>query len=209
MNNKTKDKTSKHVSAMRKQKENIDSSIKEATIDRGICILLTGNGKGKTSSAFGMVMRALGYNQHVAIIQFIKGTQKSGEELYIQSLIKTLESPSLFLYQMGTGFTWETQSRKVDMKAAINTWDIAKGLLAREDINLVILDELTYMLAYKYLDEDDVINSIIKRPFNQNVVITGRGGGKRLREIADTVSEIKDIKHAYRSGIKARKGLDY
>ena len=110
---------------------------------------------------------------------------------------------------MGTGFTWDTQDRSADMAAAKKTWAIAKPMLEDDSYHLVVLDELTYMLAYDYLAEDEVIEAIKNRPANQSVVVTGRGGGARLKDVVDTVSEVKDIKHAYAQGITARKGVDY
>lgn len=194
----------KHKSAMEKQKSKVDAKIKSADIERGVSVLLTGNGKGKSSSAFGMVMRALGYGQKVAVVQFIKGQQLSGEEIYLKE-----HCPQVIFYQMGTGFTWNTQDRSGDIAAAERTWAVAEPLLKDDSISLVVLDELTYMLAYKYLDEEKILKAIVDRPKEQSVVVTGRGGGAELREIVDTVSEVKDIKHGYKAGIKARKGVDY
>jgi cob(I)alamin adenosyltransferase len=201
------DKTSKdakHKAAMQKQKAKVDATIKAADTERGVAVLLTGDGKGKSSSAFGMVMRALGYGQKVAVIQFIKGEQLSGEEIYLKE-----HCPQVTFYQMGTGFTWDTQDRSADIAAAQRTWAVARPLLQDADVDLVVLDELTYMIAFKYLDEAEIIAAIRDRPVNQSVVVTGRGGGKALQEIMDTVSEVKEIKHAYRAGIKARRGVDY
>jgi len=194
----------KHKLKMQKLKENIDTSISKATISKGIGVLLTGNGKGKTSSAFGMAIRALGYDYNVAIIQFIKGEQLSGEEIFIRKYF-----PKLTFHQMSTGFTWDTQDKTKDILAAKKTWDIAKNILTQKKYHLVILDELTYMLSFKYLEETEIIKALNKRPKNQSVVVTGRGGGKALRDWADTVSEVRDIKHAFNSSIMARKGVDY
>ena len=198
------DKNTRHQKAMAKQKEAVDSSMARAEIERGVAVLLTGDGKGKTSSAFGMVIRALGYQQKVGIIQFIKGEQASGEELYVREQL-----PEVVLYQMGTGFTWDTQDREADMRAAQTTWQQALKMLTDASFDLVILDELTYMLAFDYLPEAEVIDAIKNRPESQSVVVTGRGGGQALREAMDTVSEVKDIKHAYRAGVRARLGVDY
>lgn len=198
------DKNEKHKKSMQKQKEKIDAHIDSASIERGVSILLTGNGKGKSSSAFGMVMRALGYGHKVAVVQFIKGQQLSGEELYIKK-----QYPDMYFYQMGTGFTWDTQDRSADIAAAEITWQKVVPLLKDASYDLVVLDELTYMLAYKYLSEEMILTALKNRPENQSVVVTGRGGGSALQDIMDTVSEIKDIKHAYNSGIKARIGVDY
>jgi cob(I)alamin adenosyltransferase len=198
------DRDSRHKAAMEKQKENVDAAIAAASEERGVAVLLTGNGKGKTSSAFGMVMRALGYGMKVGVVQFIKGEQLSGEELYLRD-----QCPTVDFYQMGTGFTWDTQDRSGDIAAARRTWDKARAMLADPAYDLVVLDELTYMLSFDYLPEADILDAIRRRPREQSVVVTGRGGGKGLREIMDTVSEVKDVKHAYAAGIKARRGVDY
>ena len=204
LNTSVASKNDKHKTKMQKQKQRIDSQIEKNSLEKGVMIFLTGDGKGKTSSAFGMVLRALGYNHKVGVVQFIKGQQLSGEELYLKNTL-----PDVQFYQMGTGFTWDTQDRSSDIEAAEKTWSVAQGMLKDKTLDLVILDEITYMLSFKYLDTDTIINSIKDRPFGQSVVVTGRGGGSRLKEIADTVSEVKEIKHAYNNGIKARKGVDY
>ena len=198
------DKNTRHKNAMEKQKAAVDDSIAKADVERGVAVLLTGDGKGKTSSAFGMVIRALGYQQKVGIVQFIKGVQASGEEIFVKEQL-----PGVALYQMGTGFTWDTQDREADIAAAINTWEHATTMLSDPSYDLVVLDELTYMLAFDYLPEAEVLSGITARPASQSVVVTGRGGGQALREIMDTVSEVKEIKHAYRAGIRARMGVDY
>ncbi|MBX2808876.1 MAG: cob(I)yrinic acid a,c-diamide adenosyltransferase [Cellvibrionaceae bacterium] len=202
-------KNAKHKASMEKQKTQVDASIDRASTERGVAILLTGNGKGKSSSAFGMVMRALGYGQRVAVVQFIKGEQLSGEELYLRDHVLQNHGSQVKFYQMGTGFTWDTQDREADIAAAEKTWAVAEPLLKDAGYDLVVLDELTYMLAYKYLAEDKVLKALKERPVEQSVVVTGRGGGAALHTIMDTVSEVKDIKHAFASGIKARRGVDY
>jgi cob(I)alamin adenosyltransferase len=197
-------KSDRHKAAMQKQKASVDAKIEAAATERGIAVLLTGNGKGKTSSAFGMVIRALGYGMKVGVVQFIKGEQLSGEEIYLRD-----HCPDVEFHQMGTGFTWDTQDRGADIAAAKRTWAYAKAMLQDESFDLVVLDELTYMIAYDYLSEDEVIEALRSRPIEQSVVVTGRGGGKALRDVVDTVSEVKDVKHAFASGIKARRGVDY
>jgi len=204
MTDKNSEKEERHKKKMQKQKQSIDATIASAVKEQGVVVLLTGDGKGKTSSAFGMVLRALGYGYRVGVVQFIKGEQLSGEELYLKN-----ELPEVDFYQMGTGFTWDTQDRSGDIAAAEKTWAVVEPMLKDERYHLVILDEITYMLSFKYLDEDRIINAIKARPKNQSVVLTGRGGGSAIRDIADTVSEVKDIKHAYHHGIKARKGVDF
>ncbi|BFM06943.1 cob(I)yrinic acid a,c-diamide adenosyltransferase [Halioxenophilus aromaticivorans] len=197
-------KAQKHQRAMEKTKQKVDANIAQAQTEQSVVVLLTGNGKGKTSSAFGMVMRALGYGQKVVVIQFIKGEQLSGEELFVKNHL-----PEVAFHQMGTGFTWDTQNRDSDQAAAVATWQLALAALRDGQYDLVVLDELTYMLAFDYLAEDQIIDAIQQRPAHQSVVITGRGGGSELKAICDTVSEVKDIRHAFNSGIKARKGVDY
>ncbi|MGN0921027.1 MAG: cob(I)yrinic acid a,c-diamide adenosyltransferase [Cellvibrio sp.] len=197
-------KNLRHKKSMEKQKTQVDAAIARASDERGVAVLLTGDGKGKSSSAFGMVMRALGYGQKVGVVQFIKGEQLSGEEIYLRD-----QCPQVKLVQMGTGFTWDTQDRTSDILAAEATWKEAAAMLSDESYDLVVLDELTYMLGFSYLDETTVLNAIRNRPFEQSLVVTGRGGGSALQEAMDTVSEVKDIKHAFRAGIKARQGVDF
>ena len=194
----------RHQRKMQKQKTNIDKSIAAADEEKGVLILLTGDGKGKSSSAFGMVMRCLGYGYKQGVVQFIKGVQLSGEEIFIRD-----QHPEVEFYQMGTGFTWDTQDKSKDIAAAEATWAVAERMLADDSLHLVVLDELTYMLGFKYLDEGRVLAALSQRPPEQSVVVTGRGGGAVLQALADTVAEIKDLKHAYKSGIKAREGVDY
>ncbi|MAE03992.1 MAG: cob(I)yrinic acid a,c-diamide adenosyltransferase [Porticoccaceae bacterium] len=203
----TEDKANKqdsHKNKMQKLKENVDSSIAAADTERGVFILLTGNGKGKSSSAFGMVMRALGYGYKVGVVQFIKGAQLSGEEMYLRD-----HCPQVTFEQMGTGFTWDTQDRSGDIAAAEKSWAVAQKILGDDSYHLVVLDELTYMLSFKYLDQNMILQALKNRPENQSVVVTGRGGGSALADMADTVSEIKEVKHAYNAGVMARKGVDY
>jgi cob(I)alamin adenosyltransferase len=198
------DKAGRHKASMAQQKARVDAAIEAADEERGVMILLTGNGKGKSSSAFGMVMRALGYGHRVGVVQFIKGVQLSGEELYLRD-----HCPEVDFHQMGTGFTWDTQDRSSDIAAAEATWALVEPMLKDPAYDLVVLDELTYMIGFSYLDEQRVLGAIAQRPLAQSVVVTGRGGGSGLRELADTVAEVKDIKHAFAAGITARRGVDY
>ena len=189
---------------MVKQKAQVDASIAKADRDQSVIVLLTGDGKGKTTAGFGTVMRALGYGQKVAVVQFIKGTQASGEELLLRQ-----SYPQIPFFQMGTGFTWDTQNFASDKEAALRTWNEAAKHLQDPTIDLLLLDELTYMLAYNFLDEATVLDALRDRSPQLSVVVTGRGGGSALRELADTVSEVKNSKHAYEASIKARKGVDF
>ena len=188
---------------MQRKKMYIDARIQAANIDTGIIVLLTGNGKGKSSSALGMVCRALGYNMQVAIVKFLKGTQTTGEDIFLAA------QANVQMVLMKTGFTWETQDKAYDTKMALQTWEKAKAFLTDPSINLVVLDELTYMLNYRYLEQKSVLDTLRNRPKNQHVVITGRAADQSLTEIADTLSEIQDLKHAFRANIKAQKGIDF
>ena len=187
---------------MQRKKAHIDSRIEEANIDKGIIVLLTGNGKGKSSSSLGMVCRALGYDMKVGIAKFLKGMKDTGEDAFLA------KQPNVQTAFMKTGFTWDTQDKEYDTAMAAETWSKAEQYLSDKSIDLVVLDELTYMVSYKYLDEQMILNALSNRPKDQHVVITGRAASTGLIDIADTVSEIKDIKHAFRANIKAQKGID-
>lgn len=200
----SQEKQSSHKTRMANQKARVDKKIAEATEERGIVVLLTGNGKGKSTSAFGMVLRCLGHGHKVGVVQFIKGKQSCGEEMLLRERF-----PEVPYYQMGTGFTWDTQDRSGDIAAAETTWEHAEKLLQDPELHLVVLDELTYMFGYKYLDQDRVLAAIRNRPSEQTVVVTGRGGGSALRDLADTVSDINCVKHAFKSGVAARAGIDF
>lgn len=193
----------RHNDRMKRTKAIVDQRIAEAQEERGVVILLTGNGKGKSSSAFGMVARALGHGQQVAILQFVKGRMETGE----QNFFKRQEHVDFHV--MGDGFTWETQNRVTDVASAQAAWQVAKKILADPNYQLVIFDELTYLFKYDYLELTTVLKAIQQRPVQQNVVITGRGAKQELKDLADTVSVIKDEKHAFRSGIKAQKGIEW
>ena len=196
------DKDQKHQARMQKVKENVDARIDAAQEERGLLIVITGNGKGKSTSGFGTVARAIGHGFTASVIQFIKGTWACGER-------NLLEKNGVEFHVMATGFTWNTQDKSSDIAAAEKVWKEAKRLLADESIDVVLLDELTYMLAYKYLDLDDVISALTNRPAMQHVIITGRACHRSIIELADTVSEVQSIKHAFDNGIKAQKGIDW
>lgn len=192
-----------HQEKMAKIKQQIDKKIAAADKEQGIVLILTGNGKGKSSSAFGMLARSLGYGQNCAVIQFIKGAWECGEELFFA------DHPRVDYHALGNGFTWESQNKEADQKAANNAWAMAKERLENPDLNLLILDEMTYMFRQELLNLDDVIAALKARPAHQNVIITGRGAPEALIDAADTVSEVKDVKHAFRQGIKAQKGIEF
>ncbi len=197
------DRNKRHKKAMQRKKAHVDSRIAAATIDKGLMVVLTGNGKGKSSSGFGMVARAVGHGLRCGVVQFIKGLWVCGEHLLFK------DHPLVQFYVMNTGFTWDTQDREADIKAAEATWKQAAKLLKDKTVDVVLLDELTYMLTYGYLDKAKVLNALAKRPPNQHVLVTGRNASKELIEMADTVSEVMDTKHAFNNGIKVQKGIDY
>lgn len=187
---------------MQRRKAAVDARIAGATVDRGVLLVLTGNGKGKSSSAFGMLARALGHGMRVGVVQFIKGRGSTGEELFFRRF------PEVTYHVMGEGFTWETQDRERDVRAAQAAWAVAAGLLRDERIELVVLDELNIALLYRYLPLADVISALRGRPARQHVVITGRGAPAELAELADTVTEMRAVKHAFDAGVRAQRGVE-
>ena len=191
-----------HSRRMAKKKAAVDAAIARADQDKGLLLLLTGNGKGKSSSAFGMVARTLGYGYKVGVAQFLKSRRDTGEEKFLGN------QPNVAWHVLGDGFTWDTQDRNVDIATAKRGWEVAKQMLSDESLHLVVLDELTYLLNYGYLDEMQVCSDLASRPVMQHVVITGRAAPQCLLDMADTVSEIRDVKHAFRSGIRAQPGID-
>lgn len=196
------DLNTRHANRMARKKTHIDANIKKADQEKGLLLVLTGNGKGKSSSAFGMVARALGYGMKVGVAQFIKSRKDTGEEAFFS------QHANIEWQVLGEGFTWDTQDRERDIATAKAGWEITKKMLQNPDIDLLILDELTYPLKYGYLDTAQVLADIAARPAMQHVVVTGRGAPQALIDLADTVSEIADVKHAYRAGIKAQAGID-
>ena len=192
-----------HKLAMQAQQQKVRAAVAAAKEKRGVIIYLYGNGKGKSSSGFGTVMRALGHQQYAAIVQFIKGSWKTGEQNF-------LKNHSRLSYEiMGTGFTWDSQNREGDMASARATWQKAQQFLSDDKINIVLLDEITYMFDFNYLDLDMCLQALNDKPLHQNVILTGRSAIPELIAIADTVSEINDIKHAFRAGVKAQRGIEF
>ncbi|MFZ5579660.1 MAG: cob(I)yrinic acid a,c-diamide adenosyltransferase [Pseudomonadota bacterium] len=196
------DLQARHKARMERKKAIIDASIERAREERGLLLVLTGNGKGKSSSAFGMVGRALGHGMTAGICQFIKSRTDTGEEAFFG------HQPGCAWHVLGDGFTWDTQDRERDAATARRGWEVARRMLADPAIGLVVLDELTYLINYGYLDESEVLTALRDRPPLQHVVITGRGASQALIDLADTVTEMRDVKHAFREGIKAQAGID-
>nr|WP_318381540.1 cob(I)yrinic acid a,c-diamide adenosyltransferase [uncultured Enterobacter sp.] len=183
-------------------KDRVDARVAAATDERGIVIVFTGNGKGKTTAAFGTATRAVGHGKKVGVIQFIKGTWPNGER-------NLLEPLGVEFQVMATGFTWDTQNRESDTAACLAVWEHGRRMLADESIDMVVMDELTYMVAYDYLPLEEVLNALQNRPAQQTVIITGRGCHRDILELADTVSELRPVKHAFEAGVKAQMGIDY
>ncbi|EMG1934594.1 cob(I)yrinic acid a,c-diamide adenosyltransferase [Klebsiella pneumoniae] len=183
-------------------KDKVDARVAAAQDERGIVMVFTGNGKGKTTAAFGTATRAVGHGKKVGAIQFIKGTWPNGER-------NLLEPHGVEFQVMATGFTWNTQDRDSDTAACLAVWEHARRMLADDQLDLVLLDELTYMVAYDYLPLESVLSALRERPAHQSVIITGRGCHRDIIELADTVSELRPVKHAFDAGIKAQMGIDY
>lgn len=197
-------KDERHRTRMQRKKEVVDNKIAEAKVERGVIVVNTGNGKGKSSSGFGVVARALGHGMKVGVVQFIKGRGDTGEENFFRRF------PDQVSYHvMGEGFTWETQDRARDIATAQAAWAVACELLRDPSIQLVLLDELNIAFKLGYLDVAKVIADLQQRPVMQHVVITGRGAPDSLIEIADTVTEMNVIKHAFKAGVKAMPGVEF
>lgn len=196
------EKSSRHKTRQQKLKNVVDEKIAYAQTETGVLLVLTGNGKGKSTAGFGNVIRAIGHGKRAAVVQFIKGNWECGERNILTKL-------GVSFHVMATGFTWETQDKEKDTQAAIKAWSAAERYLKDESIDIILLDEITYMLSYHYLDVDRVIEALQHRPKMQHVIITGRSCHRKIIEIANTVSEITPIKHAFDAGIKAQIGFDY
>lgn len=195
-------KAKRHRARQQQLKEQVDQAVAKADQDKGLLLVLTGNGKGKSTAGFGTVTRAVGHGYKAAVVQFIKGDWPCGER-------NLLQQHGVPFAVMATGFTWDTQDKTADMAAANSVWQQAKAFLTDESIDLVLLDELTYMLSYHYLDLDEVLTCIRQRPAGQHLVVTGRNCHRRLLELADTVSDIQVVKHAFDAGIRAQQGVDW
>jgi cob(I)alamin adenosyltransferase len=193
----------RHKTRMVRKKAVVDAKIAAAQDERGVIVITTGNGKGKSSSGFGMVIRALGHGMQAGVVQFIKGAFPSGEEMFLRRFPEQCR-----FHVMGEGYTWETQDRARDVAKAEAAWEVARGLLRDPSIGLVLLDELNIALKLHYLDVDTVIADLRARPPMQHVVITGRGAPPALIEAADTVTEMTPVKHAFQQGIKAQRGIE-
>jgi cob(I)alamin adenosyltransferase len=194
----------KHADKMRRKKEARDKIIATKTIEKGLLIVHTGKGKGKSTAAFGLVFRALGNGMKVAVVQFVKGRWQTGERVALDKF-----GDQVTINTMGEGFTWETQDRARDIAAARAAWEKAKALIADDKHQVVVLDELNIVLRYDYLDVAEVVAALSARPPMKHVVVTGRNAKDELIEAADLVTEMEQIKHPFRSGVRAQKGIEF
>jgi cob(I)alamin adenosyltransferase len=194
----------KHAEKMRRKKEARDKIIATKTIEKGLLIVHTGKGKGKSTAAFGLVFRALGNGMKVGIVQFVKGRWQTGERAALEKF-----GDQVTINTMGEGFTWETQDRARDIAAARAAWEKAKMLVMDDEHRLVVLDELNIVLRYDYLDLAEVLEVLQARPPMKHVVVTGRNARDELIEAADLVTEMEQIKHPFRSGVKAQLGIEF
>ncbi|MBA3903729.1 MAG: cob(I)yrinic acid a,c-diamide adenosyltransferase [Rhodocyclaceae bacterium] len=193
----------RHAARMQRKKDVVDGKIAAAATERGVLLVNTGNGKGKSSAAFGVVARALGHGLRVAVVQFVKARKDTGEEAVLGRL------PGIDWHVMGEGFTWETQDAARDAAAARATWEVAAGYLRDPAVNLVVLDELTYAFKYQWLPLDEVLAAFAARPSMQHIIVTGRAAPEALIEAADTVTDMTMVKHAFKAGVKAMPGMEW
>jgi len=196
---------------MQRRKEVQEQRLAQASQEKGLIIVNTGNGKGKTTAALGMVLRSLGHGYRVAIVQFIKGAWEPAEKLAFQHWTAAPgKTPQLEFHAMGEGFTWETQDRERDMEKALQAWEKALELIRNPDFRLVLLDEINIALKLGYLDVQDVLAGLQQKPVESHVILTGRGAPKGLIEQADLVTEMTLVKHPFREqGIKAQPGIEF
>lgn len=192
----------RHRARMQRRKAHMDARIAAADEDRGVVLVLTGSGKGKSSSAFGMVARALGHGMRIGVVQYIKSRGSTGEELFFRRF------PEVSYHVMGEGFTWETQDRERDLRAAAAAWEVSLSMLRDPSYQVLVFDELNLALKYGYVALDAVLEALDHRPAMQHVVITGRAAPAALIEAADTVSEIGVVKHAFAAGVRAQPGIE-
>lgn len=200
------DKNARHAEKKRKHKEARDRMMETKTQEKGLIMVHTGPGKGKSSSGFGMIMRCIGHGMPCAVVQFIKGAWSTGEA----TLLRDRFADECRVLVSGEGFTWETQDRERDIAAAQNGWKMAKEQILDPDIQFVLLDEINIALRYDYLDIDEVVDFLVnEKPQMTHVCLTGRNAKPELIEIADLVTEMTLVKHPFRDGIKAQKGVEY
>ena len=194
----------RHAEKMKKKKAARDKIIATKTIERGLLIVHTGKGKGKSTAAFGMVFRAIGHGFKVGVVQFVKGAWSTGERDVLDKF-----PDQVTIKAMGEGFTWDTQDRQRDLAAARGAWEMAKELIADESYKLILLDELNIVLRYDYLPLDEVLEVLRNKPRDTHVIVTGRNAKDEIIELADLVTEMTEIKHPFRAGVKAQAGIEF
>ena len=193
-----------HAEKMRKKREARNKILATKTEEKGLLIVHTGKGKGKSTAAFGMVFRALGHGMKVGVVQFVKGVWETGERDVL------MKFPELVtINAMGEGFTWDVADRQRDLAAARNAWEQAKRLIEDPSYKMVLLDELNICLRYDYLPIAEVVEFLKSKPVDKHVIVTGRNAKDELIEIADLVTEMTEIKHHFRSGVKAQLGIEF
>jgi cob(I)alamin adenosyltransferase len=198
------DENARHHDKMQKKKAARDKIMAGKTIEKGLLIVHTGKGKGKSTAAFGMVFRCIGHGMKAGVVQFVKGAWATGERTVLEKF------PDLVTIKaMGEGFTWETQDRERDIAHARAGWEEAKRMIADPDYKLVLLDELNIVLRYDYLPIEEIIEVLRNKPNDKHVIVTGRNAKDELIEIADLVTEMEQVKHPFRSGVKAQMGIEY
>lgn len=194
----------RHAEKMKKKKAARDKIIATKTIEKGLVMVHTGKGKGKSTAAFGVVFRAIGNGMRVGVVQFVKGKWGTGERKVLEAFPEQVE-----ITAMGDGFTWETQDRQRDIQAAKQAWERAKEMIMDENLDVVLCDELNIVLRYDYLDINEVVDFLKTKPEMKHVIITGRNAKEELIDLADLVTEMEMVKHPFRSGVKAQMGIEY
>ena len=194
----------RHAEKMRRKKAARDRIIATKTIEKGLLIVHTGKGKGKSTAAFGMVFRMIGYGRKVAVIQFVKGKWETGERTVLENFPELVS-----INKMGDGFTWETQDRQRDIAAARAAWKLAREYMENPEYKMVLLDELNIVLRYDYLPVGEVVETLKAKPQDTHVIVTGRNARDELIGIADLVTEMTQIKHPFRAGVKAQAGIEF
>ncbi len=194
----------RHAEKMRRKKESRDKIVATKTREKGLLIVHTGKGKGKSTAAFGLVFRAIGHGFNIGIVQFVKGAWGTGERDVLEKF-----SDQVTIKAMGEGFTWETQDRQRDIAAATQAWEEAKRMIADPDLQMVLLDELNIVLRYGYIDLGEVVEVLQNKPEMKHVIVTGRNAKDEIIEIADLVTEMTQVKHPFRDGVKAQVGIEF
>ncbi|HYH19038.1 MAG TPA: cob(I)yrinic acid a,c-diamide adenosyltransferase [Azospirillum sp.] len=204
INDGGEDVNARHAEKMAKKKAARDRMLAGKTIEKGLLIVHTGKGKGKSTSAFGMVMRAVGHGMRVGVVQFVKGKWATGERTVLERFPDLVE-----FHALGEGFTWETQDRERDIASARAAWEAARRLIDDPDVRMVLLDELNIVLRYGYLPLEEVLEGLRNRPADTHVIVTGRNAAEELIEAADLVTEMTMVKHPFRDGVKAQAGIEF